>query len=234
MSKICAVIPAYNAEKTIAGLVCEVSRYVDNVVVVDDGSVDKTSDVAFKAGAVVLRCEKNSGKGKALKTGFKFALENGFELILTLDADFQHNPKRIPDFVSKLGEGYDIVIGNRRKKPGVMPLERIFSNITTSFLITLRTGVKVPDSQCGFRLIKNYVIENINAKSDGFVFESEFLIKALLMGYRVGFVDIETIYNGERSYIRHIYDTVEFIKLYLKSFYSDEFKNSGGERFGKV
>ncbi len=221
MNKICVVIPSYNAERTIVNLIEGVSKFFQpsDIIVIDDGSVDKTSKFASELGAVVLRLEKNFGKGRVLKTGFEFARVKGYDAVLTLDADLQHNPNEIPKFIEKFNEGFDIVIGNRMKNLKSMPIERIFSNKTTSFLISIRTGKKIPDSQCGFRLIKMDVIKSVNAKSDGFVFESEFLIKALLAGFKVGFVDIETIYNGGRSYIKHFRDTFNFISVYMQSFF---------------
>jgi glycosyltransferase involved in cell wall biosynthesis len=219
VNNICAIIPAYNSEKTIGTLLEKVLKFVSDVVVIDDGSVDRTVDIASGFGVNVIRHGRNFGKGRALKTGFEFAKSKNYDAVLTLDSDLQHNPEEIPKFFEKYADGFDIVIGNRMKNLKGMPIERIFSNKTTSLLISLRTGIKVPDSQCGFRLIGIDVIKNVDAKSDGFAFESEFLIKALLYGFKVGFVDIETIYNGERSYIKHARDTFKFVSIYLQSFF---------------
>lgn len=221
MSKICAIIPSYNAEKTIETLIQRVGRFIQprDIIVVDDGSSDRTFEIALNLGAVALKLERNSGKGKALKTGFEFAKKAGYDAVLTLDADFQHNPDEIPKFIKKFDEGFDIVIGNRMKNLKPMPIERIFSNKITSFLISIRTGKKILDSQCGFRLISMRVIQNVDARADGFAFESEFLIKALLAGFKVGFVDIETIYNDGKSNIKHLRDTLNFISIYFQSFF---------------
>ncbi len=221
MNKICAVIPAYNAEKTIGTLIEGIKKFIpkEDIVVVDDGSLDETSKIAFGFGVSVIKLQKNYGKGKALKTGFEFAKLKNYDAVLTLDADLQHNPNEIPKFIDKFNEGFDIVIGNRMKNLKPMPIERIFSNKTTSFLISLRTRKKVLDSQCGFRLISMDVIRSVSAKSDGFSFESEFLIKALLAGFKVGFVDIETIYNSRASHIKHLRDTLNFISIYFQSFF---------------
>ncbi len=225
MNSICAIIPAYNAERTIGILIERVKKFIPlkDIIVVDDGSNDMTSKIAFDRGVNVLKHDENYGKGKALKTGFEFARSNNYDAVLTLDADLQHDPDEIPKFIDKLNEGFDIVIGNRMRNLKSMPIERIFSNKITSFLISLRTGRKIPDSQCGFRLIKRAVIEKISAKSDGFGFESEFLIKALLAGFKVGFVEIKTIYNGERSYIKHFGDTFKFIAIYTRSLWGADF-----------
>ncbi len=221
MNEFCAVIPAYNAERTIGKLIQKVSQFIPmkDIIVVDDGSSDKTCEIASDLGVNVLKLYRNYGKGKALKTGFEYAKSQNYTAVLTLDADLQHNPDEIPKFFARFNEGFDILIGNRMKNLKPMPIERIFSNKTTSFLISMRTGQKILDSQCGFRLIKIDVIKNVDAKSDGFAFESEFLIKALLRGFKVGFVDIETIYNGERSYIKHFKDTFNFVSIYIQSFF---------------
>lgn len=232
MNNVCAVIPAYNAEKSVGVLIEKLKEHIplENIVVVDDGSTDATYEAAVDSGVNVLKLDKNYGKGRALKVGFEFAKINNYNAVLTLDADLQHDPGEIPKFFDKFKEGFDMVVGNRMKNLKPMPIERIFSNKTTSFLISLRTKQRIPDSQCGFRLIDMKVIQEINAKSDGFEFESEFLIKALLAGFKVGFVDIKTIYNGERSYIKHLDDTFRFVAIYLRSFWGKDFINLKNKR----
>lgn len=128
MSNICAVIPAYNAERTIKILIERVKKFIplEDIVVVDDGSTDMTSEIALGCGANVLKHAKNYGKGKALKTGFKFAILKNYDAVLTLDADLQHDPDEIPKLIDKFSEGFDIVIGNRMKNLKSMPVERIF------------------------------------------------------------------------------------------------------------
>jgi glycosyltransferase involved in cell wall biosynthesis len=135
VNNICAIIPAYNSEKTIGTLLEKVLKFVNDVVVIDDGSVDRTVDIASGFGVNVIRHGRNFGKGRALKTGFEFAKSKNYDAVLTLDSDLQHNPEEIPKFFEKYADGFDIVIGNRMKNLKGMPIERIFSNKTTSLLI---------------------------------------------------------------------------------------------------
>ena len=147
--KIFAVIPAYNEEKQISGVVKKTKKYVNNVVVVDDGSKDKTKDTAKKSKAIVLQHLVNLGKGAALKTGCDYAVKNKADIIIVIDADAQHNPDDIPKFLENL-KNDDIILTYRRlnkNMPFILKFGNLFINKTINFLY----GIKIKDSQCGYR-----------------------------------------------------------------------------------
>ncbi|MFQ6115137.1 MAG: glycosyltransferase family 2 protein [bacterium] len=221
--KICAVIPAYNASRTLKSVVDELRRYNPkiNIVIIDDGSTDNTKDVAANLNVLVLEHHENLGKGAALKSGFSTALSMGAELIITLDADAQHNPHDIRKLFSKMeAESLDLVVGSRMSNTANMPVHRILSNKITSKLISWRVGQKIEDSQCGLRLIRAKLLKNINLESNRFETESELIMKSALNGFRIGSVAIETIYmrNGA-SAVKLIADTLRFIKLFVTSLF---------------
>lgn len=208
--KILALIPAYNEAEKIGKVIKETLQYCD-VLVVDDGSIDTTGKIAEESGAFVVTHEKNRGKGDALITGFTYALKNGYESIITLDADGQHDPSEIPKFLKK-GDTYDIVIGVRDFRE--MPFPRKISNTITTLLLSLRTRQKIGDSQSGYRMIKTDVLKGLNFKTRGFILESELLIKAKC---RIGNVRIKTIYADEKSHVNNFRDTIKFITFMIQS-----------------
>jgi len=208
--KILALIPAYNEEERIGKVVKKTLKYCD-VIVIDDGSMDDTGKRAEEKGAFVIKHEKNRGKGDALITGFNYALKNNYDIIITLDADGQHDPSEIPNFLKKIDK-YDIIIGARDFKE--MPFPRRISNTITTFLLSLRTHQSIGDSQSGYRLIKTDVLRGLDFKTERFILESELLVRAKC---RIGNVRIKTIYAGEKSHINNLRDTIKFIKFLIQS-----------------
>lgn len=221
--KICAVIPAYNASKTLKKVVDALRQYnpAVSILVVDDGSTDNTKDVARNLDVLLLEHNENRGKGAALKSGFNAALSMGADVIITLDADAQHNPHDIIKLFSKMEtERLDLVIGSRMANTVNMPIHRILSNQITSKLISWRLGQKIEDSQCGFRLIRASILKQINLESNKFEMESELIIKSVLSGFKIGSVSIDTIYNKNGpSAMRLLADTFRFVKLFCKSLF---------------
>ncbi len=212
-----AVIPAFNEEKNIRDVVENTKKYVDLVVVVNDGSTDFTEKEAKKGGAFVLNTETNLGKADAMKVGFEYALQRGANPIILLDGDGQHDPDEIPKFLEEMKKGFDIVVGARKFDLKLMPKSRIFANSFSSFLSTLACGTKILDSQSGYRLIKRVVIEKIEFTSKRYQMETEMLIKAAKCGFKIGFVEINTIYRVEaKSKINQISDPLKFMGLFIR------------------
>ena len=195
--RIVAIIPALNAERTVPRVIEQARRQIEPVVVIDDGSGDRTGDVAREAGAIVLRHDVNRGKGAALKTGFAWARENGYEGVITLDADGQHLPAEIPKFVrQRAAGGEDLIIGGRAHLFGQMLPRRRNANRFSAWCIAKCSGVPITDSQSGFRFYSARLIDGIQLHTNGFDMESEVIVRAGRRGYRIvtipidlGFVD---------------------------------------------
>jgi len=222
--KYAILIPAYNAERTLPELIDELLMLPVlpvKIVVVDDGSVDNTAGVAAIDQRVLVKTlHKNQGKGSALKAGFDLILQHyNVEYILCMDADLQHPASSVPDFLAGAADGKSrFVIGNRLKKPGVMPVHRILSNSITSWLISRVTGQEIKDSQCGYRLVHRDVVTGLALHENGFQLESEMIIRAAQTGYRIDFIDIPTIYYANSSHISNLQDTMRFIRLIFREF----------------
>ena len=216
------IVPALNAERSLSELINRLRRSVGEirVLIVDDGSNDKTSEIAASMGATVVRHEVNRGKGAALQTGFDYVKRiPDVNFVLTMDADLQHCPEDVPAFFARQqSSNTDIVVGKREKIGVGMPFPRILSNTITSALVGMKTGRKIEDSQCGFRLIKRRVIDSIQLESSGFEAETEFLIKSIRRGFQIEFVPIHTIYANERSFMTHWTTTVNFIKVLFRDY----------------
>lgn len=222
MKKYCAIIPVYNARDTLTDVVKSIHRFVPEIqiIIIDDGSTDPVSSIISEDKLVIqIRHGSNKGKGAAIKTGIRCARKAGFQFGIFIDADMQHDPEKMKEFIY-LREKYnsDMILGKRSFLKTEMPVHRMLSNSITSFMISIRTGKRVHDSQCGYRLIKlSNLIPDI-FENDGFQFESEFLIKMLNSDISYCEIPIPTIYNNTGSSINNLLDTLRFIKLFLISY----------------
>lgn len=199
------IIPAYNEELTIGSVVALAKKYGD-VLVVDDGSKDRTSEIAQNAGAIVVRHEINKGKGAALKTGFGYALSNDYEVVVTLDADGQHNPDEIPLLLKPiLGGEADLVIGSRYLN-GVhrnIPLYRRLGLWVLNKTTNVASSAKIKDSQSGFRALNRKVLESLNINADGYHVESEMITQLSEKGLRIKEVPINVRYDVPKKHKKH-------------------------------
>jgi glycosyltransferase involved in cell wall biosynthesis len=214
--RVAALIPCYNESSHIADVVRRAQPHVDAVVVVDDGSSDATAANAEKAGAIVLRHPSNQGKGISIRTGMTYAFENGFDLLMFLDGDGQHDPKEIHRFLDAQREsGAAVVVGNRMQNVSKMPWLRKWTNRFTSWILSRMAGQPIPDSQCGFRLLHKSVVPDFQIETSRFDTESEMLIQASRRGHKIASVPIETIYEGQEkeSKIHPCRDTIRFFTL---------------------
>ncbi len=212
--KIAALIPAYREAVAIADVVQRTLPQVDLVLVVDDGSPDETARLAREAGAEVIVHSVNQGKGAAMKTGMKTLAERGYDYIMLLDGDGQHAPEEVARFtaLARAGTAY-VVVGNRFENVKGMPLVRRCVNSLMSRIISNACGVRIPDTQCGFRLIRSSLVTYIMGSSDHFDFETEMLLLASRAGFTIQSVPVSTIYGSEKTKIRPVQDTIKFIKL---------------------
>jgi glycosyltransferase involved in cell wall biosynthesis len=221
--KIYAVIPAFNNERTIIDLIERVRNSINHVLVIDDGSTDKTASLAENSGAHVIRVPKNRGKGNALRIAFNFALVHDLDAIITLDADLQHDPSEISKFIEQnKKDGSNIIIGNRLHGENPIPPIRYGPNRVGTILFSWLTGQTIKDSQCGFRLYDRKMMQNIRILNDGFEAEADILLRAGRRGYKIGFVPIQAIYFSDgrhTSYYRPIRDTFRISIIFLMNLF---------------
>jgi len=216
-----ALVPALDAGLTVGQVVRGASKYVDAVVVVDDGSADDTAEKAREAGAHIIRHDANRGKGAALKTGFDYALAQGYDAVITLDADTQHDPDDIPKLIEAAG-GAGIVVGSRLREKDKIPPARYYANMVGVKCISWRAKNALLDSQSGFRLYKAEVISGIKFSGGRFETETELLIRAGRRGFRIASVPVKTIYSEEiirGSHFRTVSDTYRICIMFLRSFF---------------
>jgi glycosyltransferase involved in cell wall biosynthesis len=214
-SKIAAVIPAYNEEKHIGDVVRRTRQMLDNVLVVDDGSGDKTAERARDAGADVIVHEQNRGKGETIKTGLRHWLDRHFDFVIILDADGQHRPEEIDRFIAVAVSADEpkLILGNRMNDLSSMPLVRRIVNRWMSERISALCGQGIPDTQCGFRMLHRELIPELLGGAARFDYETEMLIVASRKRFRIGSVPISTVYSDEVSSIHPVRDTLRFFKL---------------------
>ena len=209
---VIAVIPAYQAAKTLDVVVRQAIQHLP-VVVVDDGSSDDTALVAESAGATVLRQTPNQGKGAALRRGFAHALEGGARAVLTLDADGQHDPACAPDFLAAWYErAAPLIIG--RRDFSQMPLSRRVANNLGTMVFSWAVGRHIEDNQSGYRLIARPLLPHLLSSTEaGFEFEVEMITDAIRAGMTIDWVPIPTIYEAAGSHIRPGAHVTNFLRV---------------------
>jgi glycosyltransferase involved in cell wall biosynthesis len=195
--RVLVVIPAFNAARTVGAVVRSCRAVLDDVLVIDDGSIDRTAAEATDTGARVISHPGNRGKGAALKTGFGFAVQKGYDAVITLDADGQHLPREIPKFLIARAETQaDLIIGGRAHLFDQMLPRRRMANRFSAWSIARCSRTNVTDSQSGFRLYSRELLLKARLRTDGFDLESEVIVRAGVDGFKVitipidlGFVD---------------------------------------------
>jgi len=212
--RTCVIIPTYNESKEIAGLINRITEIGLPVIIIDDGSLDDTANISALRGAKVLRNDSNVGKGASLIKGYNYAVAQGFDAVISMDGDGQHSSSDIALFIKKAEASQSaIIVGNRMAMTKGMPWLRILTNRLMSRLISLITKQYIPDTQCGFRLIKKEVLEKIDFSTSKYETESEILIKASRLGFKIDSVPIKTIYSGQKSQINPVIDTLRFFRF---------------------
>ena len=212
MDTILALIPGYQEGPRIE-LVVRGARAFLPVLVVDDGSSDDTAAQAEAAGATVLIQSPNAGKGAALRRGFRHALEQGCEAVVTLDADGQHDPAEIPLFLAAWEVSRPELIIGRRDFAEMPPVRRL-SNSLGGWVFSAAVGRAVPDNQSGYRLIGRHLMTALlDSEEQGFEFEVEMIARCIALGLPIDWVPIRTIYEGEPSHIRPWAHFTSFLRV---------------------
>lgn len=201
--RILAIIPAYNESARVAAVVTGAAQFLPTLVV-DDGSSDDTAAQAESAGAKVLQQSPNQGKGAALRAAFRQALAEGYDAVVTLDADGQHDPAELPKFLELFAQEHpDLIIGQRRLRH--MPPLRRLANYLGRKSFSWAIGQPIPDNQSGYRLISRRFLEELEGGEEtGFEFEMEMIVICVRRGYVLDWVPIRTIYAGESSHINNV------------------------------
>ncbi len=206
---VLALVPAYNEAAHIGEVVRRAREHLA-VAVVDDGSADRTAAVAAEAGAEVLRQPRNAGKGAALLRGLRYGVDQGYDAVVTLDADGQHRPEEIPRFLELFDREHpDLIIGFRQFAE--MPRVRRLANTVGTWLFSRAVGTRIPDNQSGYRLLSKSFIGALDFTSAGFEMEVEMIVQAVRAGRAIGWVPISTIYGDEVSHFSPVRDTIGFL-----------------------
>jgi len=214
-NRLLALIPAYNEAERIGDVIARTRKFLP-VLVVDDGSRDDTAGVARLIGAEVICQSPNKGKGAALIAGFRYAIAQGFDAVITLDADGQHDPEEIPLFLTEFENGADLVIGQRDFRQ--MPFPRSWTNAFGTWMFSRAMGQYCPDNQSGYRLYSRRLIEaSISSRETNFEFEVEVIARCVSLGYRLSWVPIKTIYAGEASHIKPLRHVWHFFRVVRKT-----------------
>ena len=222
--KICIVIPAYNAEDTLGEVFSRIPREdYHRIIVVDDGSMDDTAEVAKRYGAEIIRHEYNRGYGGAQKTGYRRALEFGADIVVLLHADAQYAPEEMPRLIEAVvGQDADIVLGSRalggEMIKGGMPWIRYVGNRLLTWIENLALGTGISEFHTGYRVYTANALKALNFEgyTDKFHFDSEILFDAKERGLKIVEVPISTTYAGEKSYLNPITYGSQILLLILR------------------
>jgi len=216
---VCAVIPAYNAEGTVGEVVRGALAFLETVIVCDDGSTDATARVAGEAGAHVLRMPEHRGKGHCLRRLFAEARRMGFDAVVSLDSDGQHDPADIPRFLQAHRNAPGaIIVGSRMGDEGEIPVHRRNSMLVARYYICLAANRYIDDTQCGFRLYPLSLVESVALRKERYVTETELLVKAGDSGNTILSLPIRAAYTaGQKTHFRSVPD-VAAISVYVISY----------------
>ena len=217
--RTCVIIPTYNESRAIADLINQIRKLGLEVIIIDDGSADDTAKIATVCGAKVLANQMNMGKGASLIKGYNFALQQGFDTVISMDGDGQHSCDDLLAFIQKAKTSQSaLIVGNRMGMTKGMPVLRMITNFLMSKFISLIVKQHIPDTQCGFRLVKKKLLARIDLSTSKYETESEVLIKAAHLGFKIESIPVRTIYSGQKSQINPLVDTLRFLRFMIQEF----------------
>ena len=219
--RCCILVPTYNNEKTLARVLDGVLDYADDLIVVCDGATDSTPEILknYEDRAHILSYQPNKGKGNALRTGFKKAVELGFDYVISIDSDGQHYPENIPNFVTKLEENPgSLIIGARNMNQDSVPGKSSFGNKFSNFWFQFETGIKLPDTQSGYRLYPVKALDKVRFFTTKFEFEIEVIVKAAWRNIPVIPVPIKVLYDPDER-VTHFRPFRDFTRISILNTY---------------
>lgn len=216
--KICVVIPTYNNEQSIRNVVESVMPYTTNILVVNDGSTDKTTQILneLQEKIILVSYTPNKGKGHALKQAFAEAKRHGFTHAITLDADGQHKATDLPKFTEAISQQNDaLIIGSRSFDQPNMPSKNSFANRFSNFWFTIQTGISLPDTQTGYRA---YPLQMMNYKgpiNNRYEAELELLVRSAWKNIKLISINIDVYYPPKEERVSHFRPTKDFLRISL-------------------
>ncbi len=212
---VCVLIPTYNNAKTVGQVITDVLAYTSNVIVVNDGSTDNTPAILKLFPQIeVLGYEQNVGKGWALRKGFEFATQKGYDYAITIDSDGQHFAKDLPVFLEKLENTKDaIVIGARNMNQASVPGKSSFGHKFSNFWFWVETGIKAPDTQSGYRLYPICLLKESTFYTRKFEFEIEVLVMSAWRGIKIDSVPVTVYYAPKETRVSHFRPFQDFSRI---------------------
>jgi len=204
--RVLIAIPIYNEEDHVESVLKKVHTYTDHILVLDDGSTDRTPEILNELRAEldldIIRHEANVGYGRAIREAFSRAKRDGYDWVITMDCDFQHEPERLPDFLEAIKrDDLDIVSGSRYMRSGngwdadLPPADRRAINATITQEINDRLGLKLTDGFCGFKAHRVDAMSKLDLTDDGYAFPMQFWVESIANNLRIGEIPVELIYN---------------------------------------
>ena len=217
MNPLYIIVPVFNGERFIDKFISKFpDEFRSNLIFVNDGSTDDSSTKLEYYQVKVLYHQTNLGKGAAIQTALKWTKSIKHGKTVILDIDLQHPPEQLYEFLNVNESTISLGYRSIRNK---MPHLRKFSNFLTSLLISVRSGIVIKDSQCGYRSFHSSLFEKINCHEKGFQYDSEMLIKGAMVNVKVEHIQIPTIYDDQQSAINNVNDTLRFIRMWLMSYF---------------
>jgi glycosyltransferase involved in cell wall biosynthesis len=220
--KCCVVIPTYNNQRTLRQVITEVLVYTNNVIVINDGSTDTTADILkdFGRSIEVVTHPKNLGKGKALRNSFQKAKELGYTHVITIDSDGQHFASDLPSFIQEVIKRPDtLVIGARNMEQAGIPGKSSFGNKFSNFWYWVETGIKLDDTQSGYRLYPIQALEKIRFVTNRFEFEIEVIVKAVWKGLKIKNIPVKIYYAPGDNRVSHFRPFADFSRISVLNTY---------------
>lgn len=213
--RYCVIIPTYNNGKTLERVISEVSRKTGNIIVVNDGSADNTMEILNRFDSLkVISYQINRGKGFAIRKGFELAYSEGYNYAITIDSDGQHDPEDIDAFLSLAGQGSDILItGDRNLAARDLSKGSRFANRFSNFWFRFLTGIKLNDTQTGFRLYPLDSLKGMKFFSGKYEFETEILVRAAWRGIKIGSVPVRVYYPPKNERVSHYRFFSDFFRI---------------------